>query len=998
MLKTICVFGIFCIFVFSSFMRRKFVFIVLFFLSLSVFSQSADLKTRLTEWVQSYENAYLDLGNARVRRIEVNSRAKRVTIHTNFLVSTLPFRPEIVAEMKRAMRSIVSEQYPNYQVVICSNKKEIDELVPNAYRKTPDKSRLSPTHHSEEFIVPLSQPYAVEKGLRNRNIALWHGHGWFYDQKTARWRWQRARYFEMVEDKFSASYVLQYLLPMLENAGANVFLPRERDVQSHEVVVDNDNDNVNFGSLYCETGDQKLFESSADTVGFGHRKNIYHSGENPFTHGSCRLLKTASDETAFVEWIPDIPEDGDYMVSVAYPFTPENVTDAHYTVYHAGGQTEFSVNQTMAFGTWIYLGKFHFKKGLNADFKVVLSNKSRSHGVVVADAVRFGGGMGNVARGVSPESCEPSNRPRYLEAATYWLQWAGVPADVYRFSEGESDYTDDLASRGLWVNWLNGGSVNAPNSAGLRVPLDLALSIHSDAGCQKDTVVGTLGVYSSCDEKQTRFPNRQSRAVGRDLADYVTLSFVDDVRKTYDSDWTFRGLWDKQYSETRRPEVPSLLLEMMSHQNFTDMQFGLDPRFKFVACRAIYKGILKFIAEQHDLDVVVQPLPVNTFSAQLFADTVQLSWRATLDTLEATAKPDAYIVYTRLNDGGFDNGVLVRDTTCRLPIQPDKIYSYKVVAVNAGGASFPSEILSVCRHSAAKHTVLVVNGFTRISAPEGFSAGEFAGFPEFLNDAVPYQYDISYVGAQHEFRRSEPWTDDDAPGWGASNSDFDAQTIAGNTFDFPIVHGRALLEAGYSFVSCSADAVACGDVVLSDYRAVDWILGEQKRSRFGNDTTHWDFKTFSPENQQKITDYCLQGGALMVTGAHVGTDLWKGGDVLPADRAFAENVLNFKWRTDRASQNGVVKCVSAQNDNFSGEYHFCSHLNSEQYCVESPDGIEPASEKATTVMRYAQNNISAAVAYKGVYRTFVCGFPFESLTSSTERENLMRQIMQFLVE
>ena len=33
---------------------------------------------------------------------------------------------------------------------------------------------------------------------------------------------------------------LQMLVPMLENAGAGVFLPRERDWQVHEVIVDND--------------------------------------------------------------------------------------------------------------------------------------------------------------------------------------------------------------------------------------------------------------------------------------------------------------------------------------------------------------------------------------------------------------------------------------------------------------------------------------------------------------------------------------------------------------------------------------------------------------------------------------------------------------------------------------------------------------------------------------------------------------------------------------
>ncbi len=55
-----------------------------------------------------------------------------------------------------------------------------------------------------------------------------------------RWEWQRARLFGTVEDISVMGYVLPYLTRMLENAGANVFLPRERDMQTNEVIVDND--------------------------------------------------------------------------------------------------------------------------------------------------------------------------------------------------------------------------------------------------------------------------------------------------------------------------------------------------------------------------------------------------------------------------------------------------------------------------------------------------------------------------------------------------------------------------------------------------------------------------------------------------------------------------------------------------------------------------------------------------------------------------------------
>ena len=50
-----------------------------------------------------------------------------------------------------------------------------------------------------------------------------------------------------------------------------------------------------------------------------------------------------------------------------------------------------------------------------------------------------------------------SGKPRYLEAARYWLQYAGMPdLLVYTPSKGKNDYNDDYMSRAEWVNYLAG--------------------------------------------------------------------------------------------------------------------------------------------------------------------------------------------------------------------------------------------------------------------------------------------------------------------------------------------------------------------------------------------------------------------------------------------------------------------------------------------------------------------------------------------------------------
>ena len=168
------------------------------------------------------------------------------------------------------------------------------------------------------------------------------------------------------------------------------------------------------------------------------------------------------------------------------------------------------------------------------------------------------------------------------------------------------------------------------------------------------------------------------------------------------------------------------------------------------------------------MDYIVQPLPVDNMALKMVGENeIELTWQPVADPLEPTANAEKYVVYTRIGDGDFDNGVLVDKNTYRTALPAGMVCSYKVTAVNKGGESFPSEILSAGRAFNEKGTVLIVNGFDRISAPADFVApvpGDtlLAGFLDDLDHGVPYLKDISYIGKMKEYRRSIPWMDDDA--------------------------------------------------------------------------------------------------------------------------------------------------------------------------------------------------------------------------------------------
>ena len=1030
--------------------------VVLFIFALFVNSTPAQnplslyqLKSAVIDSINLAIPQYQNFGLFKAKKIIPYKNSKKIVVEMSDNFSYIPFRPILVDSIEKQTLKALHINYPDYdKVELIADNRNIHFLIPNYFRtEGKDVKRLSQSVHTTPFIRNSSLSYTIDNGLQDRNIALWQSHGLYYNQKDDRWCWQRARVMTTVEDKFTLSFVIPYLMPMLERAGANVFLPRERDTQRHEVVVDNDSSNFIQGS-YSEIINNAKFEIiTGNESGFAYNNEYYTDRQNPFLDGTYRVMKASHHATSQVEWHPNFPENGWYWVSVAYHTEDNSVPDAHYTIKHSAGTTSFTVNQKMGGGTWIYLGKFYFNK--DDDNAVILTNVSDHHGVITADAVRFGGGMGNIARRPADQEVfnalsdpskrknalssftknvsETSGQARFWEGARYWLQWAGAPYDVFSFSEGLNDYVDDYSCRGLWVNWLNYGSANAPDSTGLNIPIDLSFAFHSDAGCKLDTVVGTLGIFTTVDNKgnkNAKLPNGQDRYASRDLTDIVMSQIVDDVRAQINPQWTRRGMWNKSYSESRRPQVPAMLLELLSHQNMEDMVYGLDPRFKFTVSRAIYKGMAKFIASQNGDSVVIAPLPIKDFVVELdsLQENVILRWNATIDTLEPSAMAEKYVVYTRQNGEGWDNGVLVDRNEAVLPISKGVITGYKVVAVNSGGASMDSEILTAYSATGSKGVVMIMNGFTRVSAPEAFVAYPYAGFGISGDRGVGDGMDLQFAGDQNEFDSRLPWISDDASGWGNSNSNYEFDFIPANTHDFTLIHGQAIAACGYSFVSSSRSAVECQLCDLKRYKLLDIIFGEQKTVSWGRDKSKYDFAVYTPELCSTLESYTAAGGNIFVSGAYVVSDPWLAPNATKSSRSFCKKVLGVSWRADKATQNGKVKGVyspifslkdvlvevpqnekkstSATSDKYSEvvpfEFEFAQTINEKIYPAESPDALTPEGN-AFPVLKYSQNNTNAAIVFDSRnYRTFVCGFPFETILEEESRNILMNRVLDFL--
>jgi hypothetical protein len=539
-----------------------------------------------------------------------------------------------------------------------------------------------------------------------------------------------------------------------------------------------------------------------------------------------------------------------------------------------------------------------------------------------------------------------------------------------------------------------------------------------------DSLIGTLAIYTYKNENNTKFPSSEDRLTSRMYADIVQSQIVNDLRDIHDSLWTRRSIWDRSYRESRTPSCPAMLLELLSHQNFSDMKYGLDPSFKFTASRAVYKGMLKYLSNRYEQPYIVQPLPVSNLAVTFTADSsstdlseVILSWDRRDDPIEPTAKAEGYILQTRVDDGAFDSGILIKEPTHKngrfsttIKVEPGHIYSYRITAWNKGGKSFASETVSVgIPHSTDScklyKKILVVNNFDRVSGPAFIDTENYAGFLNDKESGVPMHKDISFTGAMYDFDRQSKYTSDTNPGFGASYCDNFGEIIAGNTFDYAYPHGKALLEAGYPFSSCSKE-VFCSDSTLRNaYWTADLICGKQVTTVMPDGSEK--FQVFPYELQNAIRNFTERGGNLIVSGAYIGTDIWDKVYPVRTDttytkvtKNFAQKVLGYKLNTNHGSHNGSIRMTpggALKWTDLNGYKFIYNAPNPEFYHVEHPDGILPASKSATTIARYADTGAPAGVAFKGRnYRTVCFGFPLETLKKEEDLIAIIQASLEFM--
>ena len=188
----------------------------------------------LREYFAQYTNPnFPNLGKITVEDIQTDTQGKLVTIilSDNFIAQ--PLTPLTVGDLYTEVKRLLPMPFNTYNLTIFAAGTPIEQLIPTSMMDRADTARVykRELYKGNAWVTPMSMPYDIKKGLQGRHLGVCQSHGKYFNHNTQEWIWQRPRLFCTTEDMFTQTFVVPYLIPMLQNAGAVVFTPRERDWQ-----------------------------------------------------------------------------------------------------------------------------------------------------------------------------------------------------------------------------------------------------------------------------------------------------------------------------------------------------------------------------------------------------------------------------------------------------------------------------------------------------------------------------------------------------------------------------------------------------------------------------------------------------------------------------------------------------------------------------------------------------------------------------------------------
>ena len=788
-------------------------------------------------------------------------------------------------------------------------------------------SQPAPFTAARGIVIPAAQQ--PSGALSGRVVFMNSGHGWTFETNTASpyWRLQRPVALNSMNEDYGNLDQLNFFAAYCFNAGAVVVPMRPLGQQTNEVVLDNDDAGVSYSGSWSDSSATYFFGSPGDL---------------PY-----RFASFAATETATATYTPDIPVTGYYPV-YAWTRAGSDRGDQLYRIRHTGGESQLRIPHHRVGNGWIYLGEYFLNAGSNsANGSVVISNlRGTTNGtVIIADAIRFGNGMGSVDQGGGV-----SGYPREEESCRYWVKFnlgQGQPTTLYETSNGDEQDS-------WFVPGRMSAEMNRQESGSLFKRIHIGF--HSNAGGGRGTVGLITGAHTP---NQAALAQLCGKAVNDELVALGSppLEFAWSNRGP---NITFSGGYSEISSNNFGHEMDATIIEVAYHDSATDAALMRDSKARDAVARATMHGVVQYM-NQFDLadPVALIYLPEPPANPRAIGNTngsITLSWSPPV-SVAGSGAPTNYFIWRSTNGYGFGNAIstgnVTNHTLTNLAAGVD--HYFRISAANAGGESFPSEVVG-CRTPlyAASPRVLFVNANDR--------------YDRTLNlkqDLVANIYD--------------------PPGGSGGNERVLPRRV--NSFDYVVQHGKAISAFGMPFDSCQNEAIASGLVAPTNYHIVIWACGNESVAD----------ESFSATEQVKVTEFLGAGGRLFASGSEIAWDLDRASGPTAADRNFLHNQLHATYAADSS---GFWNFTAAGGSIFAGNSSGTFDDGSKGlYVVGFPDVITPTGSNTSTAISYTGGPAGAAcIVHDGPAATgkvVYLGFPFETITSGAVRNDYMADVLGF---
>ena len=749
------------------------------------------------------------------------------------------------------------------------------------------------------------------------------GHGFTGDGS---WITGRGLTYGMVEDMGNIDQ-LNFFADYCFQAGATVVPFRPVGFQTNEVVLDNASAGVTFGGAWND---------STSAIYYGA------AGAVPYRYSYINTTGT----TAWAIYRPAIPAAGFYPVYVWTRSGSDRVKQL-YRVYHSGGVTDVRVNHRRVGLGWVWLGTYYFNAGTEGSVNIsnYAPGENPASNVVIADAIRFGNGMGDIDRGVGVSGFE-----RELEASRYWIQnmvGQGMSDSLYDLS-GYNDNSDNVGAPPRMA-----AEMNRQEDGGIWDRIYLGFHSNADGGA--GTARGAMGLYDNRgttlkQDRQKDYGLVVAREINQDMAALDAGVLLPETWVNNSAD-----MYGSAYGElygTLNDEMNSTIIEVAFHNNEEDAKFLKNPVARRLIAMGSYQGIVKHLATNNPvvpLALLPEP-PTSVRAVNSGAGRLTLSWTAPVSGGAFGDAATGYVVYRSTNGYGFGNPVAISGgaaTSLTLTnLTAGETWYFHVAATNRGGESLHSKVVGARVSPSGSASHLVVDGFDRNERSQ-----------------TPNRYFGNNVNGQTAMVRPRQI----------------------NSFDYVGQHGQALAAAGVYFDSCENDSLIAGQVSLLNYHAAYWILGEESTAN----------ETFSSAEQTLVTAFLNAGRNLFVSGSEIAYDLGSMGTA--ADKAFLTNQLRAAYAADNS---GIYQAIGKSGSIFAGLGSFAfDNGTGPTYNVNSADVLATAgtpSSIAALVYGAAESGTAiAGLQFSNTWRAVTLGFPFETILSESSRNALMARVVNF---